>query len=368
MPVQVRPEYFDVGGRFLEGMAQANEQKRQNALLELQNKQYGLQERRVGAEEARLAQADAERQAQMQEAQKREGIGLRALAAAKGDRQSGVSLLGELGLPPELADDPDAPELYSAIAEQYGGFSMAKRGSIGQLYQVAGPGGQPIYQPAEQAIGQPAYRAPTSSGEGPAPSLRDIVDPKDPKRLITVDVRRYRAGGSLGDPGVIGVAGKEPAAAKEEETRGTGAQSVTDQVVNLRSLYNQLNRGGGIVNTDEMINVGNAIQSSGLGQWTGRVFGTENQSIRNSIKQARPLLLQAIRKATGMTAKQMDSNVELQLYLSAATDPTLDYQANMMALDNLDRLYGIGGQQPQASPQAAPGAVLRFDAQGNPIP
>ena len=56
----------------------------------------------------------------------------------------------------------------------------------------------------------------------------------------------------------------------------------------------------------------------------------------------RPLLLQAIMKATGMSAKQMDSNAELKLYLSTATDPTKGLQANMEALDRIEKLYGSG--------------------------
>jgi hypothetical protein len=69
-------------------------------------------------------------------------------------------------------------------------------------------------------------------------------------------------------------------------------------------------------------------------------LGTKTQSLRNTIAQQRPLLMQAIMKATGMTAKQMDSNVELKLWLSTATDPTLDLQSNMKSLDMLEQLYG----------------------------
>jgi hypothetical protein len=54
------------------------------------------------------------------------------------------------------------------------------------------------------------------------------------------------------------------------------------------------------------------------------------------------MLLQAIMKATGMSAKQMDSNVELKLYLATATDPTLDVAANRRALDKIEELFGSG--------------------------
>ena len=38
----------------------------------------------------------------------------------------------------------------------------------------------------------------------------------------------------------------------------------------------------------------------------------------------------------------MNSNAEMQLYLNAATNPALGYEANMEAMANLDRLFGTG--------------------------
>ncbi len=151
---------------------------------------------------------------------------------------------------------------------------------------------------------------------------------------------------------------------KESEKEG-GRSEVNTQVATMRDLYNQLDEMGAITSPARgaVANIKAAAASSEGGQMVGRALGTEAQSIRNTIKQQRPLLLQAIKRATGMTAKQMDSNVELQLYLSAATDPTLDIEANLKALDNLDRLYGLGEAAParggpttrgRGKPSAAP--------------
>lgn len=194
-----------------------------------------------------------------------------------------------------------------------------------------------------------------------APAYRDIIDPKNPKQLITIDGNLYK-GGSVGDPGVIGIAGKEPTAAKEAETRGTGRSAVSDQIAGLRDLYTQLQQGGGITDTSagSVTNAARAVKESGIGQATGRFFGTKNQSVRNGIQQSRPLLLQAIRSATGMSSKQMDSNVELKLYLSAATDPQLDVQTNMRALDHLEALFGGSSDAP-----AAPGPRVGAGASGS---
>ena len=134
-------------------------------------------------------------------------------------------------------------------------------------------------------------------------------------------------------------------AAKAEEEKATGVKTVNSLVTSLRDQFTQLQQGGGITDTDKgpLGNVGAGIASSGPGQTAGTLFGTKNQSLRNTIAQQRPILLQAIKSATGMTAKQMDSNVELKLYLSMATDPQLDIQTNMKALDMIETLFGGGG-------------------------
>lgn len=130
----------------------------------------------------------------------------------------------------------------------------------------------------------------------------------------------------------------------DEAAAYEGKKQVSDIASNLRSYYDTLNSGGGIVSTAKggISNATSRIQSTGIGQTLGGAFGTDNQQQRAQIKQQRPLLLQAIKNATGMSAQQMNSNVELQLWLEAATDPTIGYEANLSALEQLDNLYGLG--------------------------
>lgn len=120
----------------------------------------------------------------------------------------------------------------------------------------------------------------------------------------------------------------------------------------LRDSYNQLRDHGGVTDTTKggMENMGAAASSSGLGQALGKTFGTQNQSHRNTIAQQRPILMGNISKALGMSAKQLDSNAELKLWLNAATDPTLDYQTNMRALDQLESMLGNGGAATASQP------------------
>jgi hypothetical protein len=135
--------------------------------------------------------------------------------------------------------------------------------------------------------------------------------------------------------------------------RGKGQAVVRSVIDSLREQYAKLNDMGGITNTEKGMaqNIVPGVAATTPGQLTGKLLGTKAQSLRNTIAQQRPLLMQAIMKATGMTAKQMDSNVELKLWLSTATDPTLDLQSNMKSLDMLQQLYGQELDTTNTTPQ-----------------
>jgi hypothetical protein len=135
-----------------------------------------------------------------------------------------------------------------------------------------------------------------------------------------------------------------PADAKAQAAANLKASGATDvdlAIGTLRDAYDRLEKGGGITSTGKgnLDNAGAWIASSGLGQTAGKMFGTNNQSARNDIAMTRPALLAALMKATGMSAKQMDSNAELKLWLATATDPTLDVESNRRALANIEKKY-----------------------------
>jgi hypothetical protein len=141
---------------------------------------------------------------------------------------------------------------------------------------------------------------------------------------------------------------KISAAQEKRETAATGKSDaksqLTDIVGSLKKNYETLKEQGGIVSTTEsgFGNLGARLSSSGLGQAVGGAIGMKTQEERQKIEQTRPLLLNLIKNATGMSAQQMNSNAEMQLYLNAATNPQLSYEANLEALKNLDKLYGLG--------------------------
>lgn len=131
---------------------------------------------------------------------------------------------------------------------------------------------------------------------------------------------------------------------QKSKTKNEAREQLSGVVQQLNNSYNALEKGGGITSTNQgaLGNIGARIGSSGVGQVFGGALGTENQRQRQEIEQTRPLLLNLIKEATGMSAQQMNSNAEMQLYLQAATDPTLTVEANRSALANLDKMFGLG--------------------------
>lgn len=137
-----------------------------------------------------------------------------------------------------------------------------------------------------------------------------------------------------------------------EREKVAGGQSKVSTVLNeMRTNYGKLQQRGAIIdpNRSSVDNIGAALESSGPGQWVGSVTGSDDQSIRQEIKNQIPVLISAIRQATGMSAKAMDSNAELQFYLQQASDPTRDIRSNLAALNMIEQLYGnptgAGGTQ-----------------------
>jgi hypothetical protein len=180
--------------------------------------------------------------------------------------------------------------------------------------------------------------------KSPEIKLTEVVDPKDPSRMLRVDASVYQPGTTMGAPGVFGVSGREPKSEQARQKAEKGVDDVEDTIANFRDIYTQLQARGAITDTSKgaIDNIQAYIATTSPLQVAQRMIGGESQKLRDNIAQQRPLLVQAIRRATGMSASEMNSNVELQTYLNTATNPEVSVQANLDALDNLSRLFGAG--------------------------
>jgi hypothetical protein len=176
--------------------------------------------------------------------------------------------------------------------------------------------------------------------------------------MITIDARRYQGGGA-GSPGVIGVAGKEPGAALRQNKTEAGKTQLADDLANLRASFDALDKMRAIPSTERnaLSNVASGIAATGIGQRTGQLFGTEAQVERDVISSARMRLVNSIKNATGMSAQQLNSNVELQTMLKSISDPGQSVQAALRIIDDIEDAYvkGDGKMLKRKPPPAAAG-------------
>jgi len=163
-----------------------------------------------------------------------------------------------------------------------------------------------------------------------------------------VDINRYVPGTPLkiGTPGVYGLsatgaqaAAKTTAAASQKEE---GARKFNFILNRLDELYKDLRQMNAITDTDKSVgqNLTSFTATLSPVQMGQRAIGGKAQAMRDEIKALQATLLQSIMQATGMSARSLDSNKELEFYLQAATDPTKSFQTNLSAMNTLRSLYG----------------------------
>jgi hypothetical protein len=201
-----------------------------------------------------------------------------------------------------------------------------------------------------------ASRPPGAPRPEPAPSITNIVDPTNPNQMIAIDTRRYQGGG-VGSLGVIGASGKEPGAAVRTNKDEAGKTQLADDLENLRASFETLDRLRAIPSTERgaLSNVTSGIASTAIGQRTGQFFATEAQVERDVINSARSRLVNSIKNATGMSAQQLNSNVELQTMLKSISDPGQSYQSALRIIEDIENAYVKGsGMTPKSGKPGTP--------------
>jgi hypothetical protein len=263
---------------------------------------------------------------------------------------------------------------YPATPEGYQAFQSAQRPPQQPRNPIAvlGPNNRPTLVTPEQAVGMtpltpPAVQIlglnPRDAKEAPAPSVTQIQDPTDPTQMITINARDYKGGG-LGSPGVIGLAGKTPAATAAATKKEEGKQQASDILDTLETAYTELDRRKAVPSERRSAgsNILAYVAGTGAGQIAGRVVGTEAQTQRDIIQSSRNQLLNAVKNATGMSAQQLNSNVEFRSWLEALSDPTRSIEANRAILENMRKFIANNAKKaeapsPKPSPAPAPGGA-----------
>jgi hypothetical protein len=158
-------------------------------------------------------------------------------------------------------------------------------------------------------------------------------------------------------------ANAEAAAEAKRAEKLPGRKNVSTIIGKMRSAYEQLNkmeaipsaaRGGGANFLDYL-----AVTRGG--REVQKMFGTAPSKYLSQIETLRKQLATAIKNATGMSAQEMNSNVELQLTLDSLSDPTQGIEAALQTMRDLEELYGL-----PAAPAKKPAAKGGVDM-NNPL-
>jgi len=174
-----------------------------------------------------------------------------------------------------------------------------------------------------------------------------------------VPIERVRAEGLAGRESPAEAAAKaravaganaEAETAKKAAEKLPGRKQVSTLIKKVRAAYEALDKAEAIPseNRGGFANAMDYFASSSLGREAQKMVGTKTSKYLSEIINSRKLLATAIKNATGMSAQEMNSNVELQLTLDALTDPTQGIEAARTTLNTLEELYGVPASAPAA--------------------
>jgi len=246
--------------------------------------------------------------------------------------------------------DPNAPG-GTRMVETFAGFNH--RGGGITPSQVRAPAAPPTV-------------ANSLAAQNPAPAVNNALNPNfitQPSSPVVPSAAAVVPNANAVAPSVAlpntpsqaAMFSPKPSAQQEKQAqtdadRITGKAEVGGVISNLASKYKDLSEKGGTTSTKKGVleNIGSYLSSTGAGQELGKMTGAEAQSLRNEIKAQSPILLQGIKKATGMTAKEMDSNADVKRWLEAMGSPTFDIQSTLGILKSLNKQFGTGGELPPA--------------------
>jgi len=278
------------------------------------------------------------------------------------------------GLSMLAAENPQITPMVAELSRQIAELRRPQTFSPGQTVYVPGQAPFTLAPTPQRPIG--VSRGETLYGpngeiiargmapEAPAPVLTEIRNPKNPDELLRIDARTGQ---------VIGVSGKEPKAVEREAKAAAGKNELASELDNIRIAYDNLNRMRAIPSTGRNVlsNIAAGTAASGVGQTLGRLAGTPEQTERDVIKSGRLRLVNAIKNATGMSAQQLNSNVELKNMLDSVTDPSQSIETVNRILDQIQETYLTGaapsmGRPGAAKPAARPSAPAAPAGKGKP--
>ncbi len=267
-----------------------------------------------------------------------------------------------------LQADPNAP-IERVVSRQVLDANPFLRGSsVGQVTQWAnnavdyGPGeARRLLVAARQPSAEPGAPSPVNL-MAPAPAGANAMRPPttvaealEQRMLRELEQKRGEQRVAREDqPGRVEEAGQRAEAEararaavtqeEDERKRRRGQESIERVLSDMVAAYRRLDELGGIPSERRsgLANVPAYLAGTTPGQEVGKALGTQTQTQRNQIQASVRQLLTAIKNATGMSAQEMNSNVELQQLLAAVSSPTQSIESVRGILASISRQYGLG--------------------------
>jgi len=167
----------------------------------------------------------------------------------------------------QLGDASDVPANFDPNwVQQHQEQSLSYLQRIQQLKPMSVSPGGVIWDPTTR---QPLFQNPSVQAQQVVtPTMSEVVDPADQSRMLRIDAKTYR-GGTLGDPGVLGVSGKMPVT--------TGAGGLSPKTVQMREAKypaaTSALKSATAANDDLIAELEKLKNDPGVNQITGLVYG-----------------------------------------------------------------------------------------------
>jgi hypothetical protein len=143
-------------------------------------------------------------------------------------------------------------------------------------------------------------------------------------------------------------------AQERAEKIAEGKEGLADTVEVAKTLVKDLFEKGGMTSTSKgpLSNLITSLGTGTVGQVGGRVFGTANQAKRDELNSVRLQLFNSVKEATGMSASQLNSNVELKTWLSSLGGADMTKEANEAILNNISNRFLKGMPNAPTAPSS----------------
>lgn len=131
------------------------------------------------------------------------------------------------------------------------------------------------------------------------------------------------------------------ALAASSQTKNQAKDNMKMILDNFQSSIDTLHKQGEIISTKNspQQNLYAMAANSKAGQLLGKTFGTMGQQARQSIEKLKPIYMTLLSQATGMTAQQLNSNVEFKAFMDSIAGPDTGYEVANQQIDILRKLF-----------------------------